>query len=221
LPDAKSTLDKHSITDALKVYHDTGELAAWHKAHNPAASRDVEPTLDPEALRRFTKTDHVRTFVKAVQDTNTPVAAQREVADRVISELAPAPARSRTGRENFQDKEATDRRFNSQNIRAKVVVAAAERTRSAAHKARLERMERMTSLERALVDFDTGLTRALNGYRRIQSIIKVIGPVTDADMTVTAREHATQAAKSLAELQSYLTRPAFKKLLRIKGKASQ
>jgi ParB/RepB/Spo0J family partition protein len=59
---------------ALLAFRETGELAAWHKANNPTAQQADAPTLDAEALKRFDKPDHVRAFVKAVRETNTPVA---------------------------------------------------------------------------------------------------------------------------------------------------
>jgi hypothetical protein len=213
---AESTLNLGGIRAALKVYTDTGELAAWHAKHNPKAAKELPaPTLDPEALRVFTKTDHVRTFVKAVQETHTPVAEQLAVAEKIVAELAPPPKRSRTGREAFQAETPTDERFNSKNIRTKVVEAAQDRTRSPKRKAELERLAQMTTLEHALAEFDTGLTRTVNGCRQIIKIIDAVGAFQETDMTVTARHHLAHAVKTLAELQKYLGGRVFKKTLRI------
>lgn len=204
----KGTLNIGHIRAALKMWLDTGELAAWHAKYNPKASApETKPTLDPDALRRFAKTDHVRTFAKAVQDTGTPVEAQAEVADAVLRDLAPPPARSRTGREKFQAETPPDERFNSKNIRERVVRAATNRTRSAKDKARYEAMERMASLERALFEINAGLSRTLSGYRSMRGVLDVIGQLTDADMTVIARSHIEKIAATLADLQPFLTHP--------------
>jgi hypothetical protein len=204
----KGTLNIANIRSALKVWHDTGELAAWHRKHNRnAAAGQVKPTLDPEALRRFAKSDHVRTFVKAVQETNTPVELQAAVADAVIHDLAPPPSRSRTGREAFQSSTPSDERFNSKNIRERVIKAATKRARSAKDKARYEAMERMASLERALFEIEAGLSRALSGYTHMRNVLGVIGQLADTDMTVIAEGRIRRIAETLAELEPFLTHP--------------
>jgi hypothetical protein len=212
------TLNPNNIRAALQVWQETGELAEWHRRHNPQASAGAARKLDADALRLFTKTDHVRVFVKAIEDTSTPVAKQKSLAETIIASLAPQPERTLTGREEFQSDEPSDYRFNSKNIRSQVIQAAAARSRSDEQKARYERMDQMTSLERALIEFDTGLTRTLNGYEAIAKVLSVIGVVTEHDMTATALKHVQQARQTLAELEELLATPMARKLLRIKGR---
>jgi hypothetical protein len=210
----RGTLNSGNIQAALKIWHDTGELAAWHRAHNPKAKPSAEkPTIDPETLRRFSKTDHVRTFAEAVQDTKTPVEEQARVADRIFSELAPPPKRSRSGREEFQEGVTPDTRFNSRNIRSEVIKAAADRTRSAKQKERFERLDQMTSLEQSLRELSAGLSRSVHGFQRIQKILEMMNGITEEDMTETARRYAREAAEALSELQGFLSKTMMKKLL--------
>jgi hypothetical protein len=215
------TINRNDILLALAAFRDTGELAEWHKANNPQLSKRAKPpkpTLDAEALRQFDKVDHVRTFVQAVQDTNTPVAEQQAVVKQVVEKLATAPPRSRSAREKFETNKESDEQFNAKNIRHEVVMAAVDRQRSPKRKAEMQRIEQMSSLERALEDFVAGLSRTVHGYRRIKQMVNVMGGVTETDMTGHAESLAKKAHKLMAELQNFAADPhTFRKMLRIKA----
>jgi hypothetical protein len=195
------TVPVADIRLALQAFRETGELAAWHEASNPKLERKdpaPEPTLDPEALKKFTRSDHVRTFSHAVRETGTPVALQAKLADTVVEKLG------EWRRKGERTDEPSDHRFNSQNIRQIVVEEHLNRTRNARRKAELERIEQMTSLERGLMDLNAGMARTLTGFRHIVRVLDLMGEVTDADMTVTADHHFERILKMVPEFDSLI-----------------
>jgi hypothetical protein len=195
-------LDKNDILLALEAFRETGELAEWHKAHNPLAKPKAQPqpTLDAEALRQFERPEHVRTFVKAVRDTRMPVPLQREVAEGVVTVLSSQP-----------------HRFNSANIRKQVIEDAARRERGPKRQAELKRMEQLSTLERAMIDFDAGLKRTIYGCQHIEKIIEAMGGITATDMTMTLMHHLREARASIAALDRYLGKKTFRKTLGLPG----
>lgn len=213
----EGALNSEDIKLALQTFRDTGELAAWHKANNPQAKpAATKPMLDPEALKRFDKPDHVRTFADAVRETNTPIGQQAKIADDIVADLGAPPRKSRNGREVYQADRPSDKRFNSGNIRKGVVRAAVERTHSPKRKAEIAHQEQMNDLERALTECATGATRLVNGYDRVLKIVEVMGGVKATDMTAIAARQLESFMASVEALQDRIRGRRFKTLLRIR-----
>lgn len=218
----RGSLNSHDIELALEAFRQTGELDAWHDANNPKLKRQEpppEPKLDPEALRHFDKPAHVASFVKAVQETKTPVADQKGVAERIVAHLGPEPKKTKSGRESFQGKKDPETRFNAGNIRNEVVKERLAKTRGPKQAAELERIKQMTSLEKALTDLKAGLSRTVTGCKHLSAVVAAMGNVTEADMTTTASHNLQSAIRSLAELDAYFQQRPLRKLLRIKGRS--
>ena len=201
------TLNINNIQLAIETMKDSGEIAAWHKTNNPFMKEDktpIKPLVSEEAISKFEKPDHVRTFTKAVKDYSISVEHQLKLYETIKNKLAPPPKKSPSGRETFQAGIPSDKRFNSTNIRKIIVEEGLNLTRSKKEKERLARQHGLTTLERNLTDIESGLTRAVSGYIQMKTTIRVMNGLNEEDYTSIVEIKLRNIADKLRELKGLL-----------------
>jgi ParB/RepB/Spo0J family partition protein len=207
------TLALGAIRMALKEYHASGRLAAWHQRNNPKAPRsELAAKLDSKALGRFESVVHVQAFAAACEEHSIPPKEQTAVADHVLKALQdPEPiASAKTGktRKKSVDYQRTekprDERLTANNIRRVVTETRVAKGRTEADKHRLEAQAHAISIEGCLTEMSIGLRRSTKAASDMSRIVKVADGLIGVDMTPTAKKRLSECAQALREFSDIM-----------------
>jgi ParB/RepB/Spo0J family partition protein len=207
------TLALGAIRMALKEYHASGRLAAWHQGNNPKAPRsELAAKLDSKALGRFESVVHVQAFAAACEEHSIPPKEQTAVADHVLKALQdPEPkASAKTGktRKKSIDYQRTlkprDERLTANNIRRVVTETRITKGRTEADKRRFEAQAHAISIEGCLTEMSIGLRRSTKAASDMSRIVKVADGLIGVDMTPTAKKRLGECAQALREFSDIM-----------------
>jgi ParB/RepB/Spo0J family partition protein len=203
----KRTLSLPAIQIALKEFHASGALAAWHAAHNPGAGKADPATLDTTALSLFEKTYHVKVFSECCEELRIAPEQQRDLAQYVLDTLREPVAHGLhpRGKDFARIGTPPDERLTGVNIRRVMLKAVARSADTEEERSKREAEASVLSIERSLSEMRIGLQRAHNAAISLVKVAEALGGV-GIDMTMTATLHLADCREAHAGIERCLRR---------------